>query len=173
MQFRNPFPRRRSARKPVPVLTYHGLHAPGTDYSNNDHVALEEDLKVIRSLGFKVAPLTEIARITWGGAAPSLDAGYWVGLSFDDGTDYDYLDVDHPHLGYIKSFYTILQESGASRARHWPQPTGVSFVIASPEARGVLDRTCIAGQNNWRDTWWAEAARTQILEIGNHSWDHT
>jgi peptidoglycan/xylan/chitin deacetylase (PgdA/CDA1 family) len=37
----------------------------------------------------------------------------------------------------------------------------------------VLDRTCIAGLNQMRDVWWAEAARTGVLEIGNHSWDHT
>src|SRR5204863_298793 len=70
-------------------------------------------------------------------------------------------------------FYTILRENGASTGRDWPQPTGTAFVIASPEARAVLDRTCIAGLNQWRDVWWAEAAQTGILEIGNHSWDHT
>lgn len=45
-------------------------------------------------------------------------------------------------------------------------------MIASPEARATLDRTCIAGRDNWRDTWWSAAARTGILAIGNHSWDH-
>ena len=49
----------------------------------------------------------------------------------------------------------------------------MAFVIASPEARAVLDKTCIAGLNQWRDIWWADAAQTGILEIGNHSWDHT
>ena len=29
----------------VPILTYHGLHAPGWDYAENDHVALEQDLE--------------------------------------------------------------------------------------------------------------------------------
>jgi len=167
------FLRRRNRRPVIPVLAYHALHAPGTNYTTNDHVALEEDLRVIRRLGFRVAPLASIARFTWGQSAPDLDDGYWVGLSFDDGTDYDYLDINLPDLGYIKSFYTILKESGNAGGPDWPQPTGVSFVIASPDARRILDRTCIAGRDNWRDTWWAEAARTGILAIGNHSWDHT
>jgi hypothetical protein len=158
----------------IPVLAYHALNAPDKDYASNDHVALEEDLKLILRLGFKVAPLAEIAEMTWNVAPSRLDSGPWIGLSFDDGTDFDYLDiVAHPYLGYVKSFYTILKESGANGGREWPQPTGTAFVIASPDARAVLDKTCIAGLNQWRDIWWAEAAQTGILEIGNHSWDHT
>lgn len=37
----------------------------------------------------------------------------------------------------------------------------------------MLDRTCIAGLDQWRDTWWKEASESGILEIANHSWDHT
>ena len=156
----------------IPVLAYHGLNAPDKHYSANDHVALEEDLKLMQKLGFKVARLAEIAELTWSAAPSRLDSGSWVGLSFDDGTDFDYLDIEaHPYLGYVKSFYTILKGSG--RGPDWPQPTGTAFVIASPEARTVLDRTCIVGLNQWRDSWWREAAETGILEIANHSWDHT
>ena len=170
---RIPFIRQRNRRARIPILAYHSLHAPGTDYANNDHVALEEDLKLLKKLRFRVAPLAAIARFAWGQGAADFDDGHWVGLSFDDGTDYDYLDINLPDLGYIKSVYTILKESGNAGTADWPQPTGVSFVIASPDARRVLDRTCIAGRDNWRDTWWAEAAGTGILAIGNHSWDHT
>ncbi|HTS21923.1 MAG TPA: polysaccharide deacetylase family protein [Casimicrobiaceae bacterium] len=165
-----PFLRRRK-RRPIPILSYHALHAPATDYASNDHVALEADLGLIRRLGFKVARLEDIARLTWSRRASPLDSGSWVGLSFDDGTDFDFFDIPaHPTLGYVKSFYTILREGAAA---DWPQPTGTSFVIASPEARAVLDRTCIAGLDQWRDVWWGDAARTGLLEIGNHSWDHT
>jgi hypothetical protein len=172
MRFAIPF-LRRVRRKRIPVLTYHALNAPGTDYGTNDHVALEEDLNVIRTLGFRVAPLTEIARYTYGRASSLLDEGDWVGLSFDDGTDYDYLDFEHPTIGYIRSMHTILKECGRANKPRWPQPTGVSFVIASPQARKVLDVTCIGGPDRWRDVWWAEAARGSIIGIGNHSWDHT
>jgi len=174
MRITLPFLRRRRAANPIPVLTYHALNARDKDYASNDHVALEEDLKLIRRLGFKVARLADIARLTWGEAHSQFDSGHWIGLSFDDGTDFDYLDIEaHPYLGYVKSFYTILKESGAAGDHGWQRPTGTAFVIASPEARAVLDRTCIAGLNQMRDVWWAEAARTGVLEIGNHSWDHT
>lgn len=167
-----PFLRRRSRRRRVPILTYHALNATNTHYAANDHVALEEDLRLIRALGFKVAPLQEIAKMTWSRAPSRLDRGQWIGLSFDDGTDFDYVDVKaHEYLGDVKSFCTILTESGATSGG-WPQPTATAFVIASPEARAVLDKTCIAGLNQWRDAWWIEAARTGILAIGNHSWDH-
>ena len=173
MRFAIPFLRRRTPHKRIPILAYHALNAPGTEYATNDHVALEEDLKVIRTLGFNVAPLRQIARYTYGRASSLLDEGNWVGLSFDDGTDYDFLDFEHPTIGYIKSMHTILKESGCANDPCWRQPTGVSFVIASPEARKVLDVTCIGGPDRWRDVWWAEAARGGIIGIGNHSWDHT
>jgi polysaccharide deacetylase len=168
-----PFLRRR-ARKPIPILAYHALNAQAKDYASNDHVALEEDLKLVRRLGFRVARLVDIAACTWSRARSPLDSGSWVGISFDDGTDYDYFDiVGHPYLGDVKSFYRILKEAAADVGPEWPRPTGTSFVIASPEARIVLDRTCIAGLDQWRDVWWKEAAESGILDIGNHSWDHT
>lgn len=171
MPLKFPFVKSRKSKR-IPVLTYHALHAPGTDYIDNDHIALEEDLKIVHKLGFRVAPLHEIARLSWDPEGSSLADEKWVGLGFDDGTDFDYLDLDHPHLGYIKSFYTILREAGKTFGDS-PSPSGVSFVIASPDARRVLDQTCIAGRDNWRDVWWEDAARTGILQIGNHSWDHT
>ena len=59
--FALPLMRRRSRHRPIPVLAYHALNAPDKDYASNDHVALEEDLKLVRKLGFKVARLAEIA----------------------------------------------------------------------------------------------------------------
>ncbi len=168
-----PFLRRRRARKPIPILTYHALNAQARDYASNDHVAFEQDLALIRRLGFKVARLVDIASLTWSRAPSPLDSGSWVGLSFDDGTDHDYFDVvAHEYLGDVKSFYTILKQSAANAGRDWPRPSGTSFVIASPDARTVLDRTCMAGLGHWRDVWWKEAAESGIFEIGNHSWDH-
>lgn len=173
MPFALPFLRQPSPPGFIPILAYHALNVSDKHYSSNDHVALEKDLKLIRRLGFKVARLADIAKLTWSRARSPLDSGSWIGLSFDDGTDFDYLDIDHDsYLGHVKSFYRILKESGAGGGREWPQPTATSFVIASPEARDVLDKTCMAGKNKWRDVWWAEAARTGILDIGNHSWDH-
>ena len=116
--FALPFMRRRSRHRPIPILAYHALNAPDKDYASNDHVALEEDLKLVRKLGFKVARLAEIAEFTWNRAPSRLDSEQWIGLSFDDGTDFDYLDIEaHPYLGYVKSFYTILKESGTGDGR--------------------------------------------------------
>jgi peptidoglycan/xylan/chitin deacetylase (PgdA/CDA1 family) len=156
----------------VPVLTYHGLYAPGWDYHENDHVALEQDLAVLEGLGFKVAPLSALVRHLFHRPDPVLEQGNLVALSFDDGTDFDYLDYHHPDWGYLKSFRSLLQ---ARPELGWDgkTPSATSFVIASPQARSELDRTCIAGRDQWRDDWWPEAARNGPLEIANHSWDHT
>ena len=156
----------------VPVLTYHGLHAAGWDYHENDHVALEQDLVLLDRLGFRVVPLSALVRHLYRKPDPRLEQGKFVALSFDDGTNQDYIDFYHPDYGYLKSFHTVLRE--------WPGlgwdggvPGGTSFVIASPEARSELDRACIAGRGQWEDHWWLEAAEKGSLEIANHSWDHT
>jgi Polysaccharide deacetylase len=173
MALRLPFLRRK-ARKPIPILAYHALNCQAKDYASNDHIALEEDLQLIRRLGFKVARLIDIARLTWDRTDSPLESGGWVGLSFDDGTDHDYFDiVGHEYLGDVKSFYTILKECAGLAGPDWPRPSATSFVIASPAARVVLDRACMAGLGHWRDVWWREAAESGLLEIGNHSWDHT
>lgn len=153
----------------IPVLTYHSLHAPGEDYTSNDHLALETDLEVIHALGFRIAPLTDIAQYVCGRGGHYLAAGRWVGLSFDDGPDWDYYDLRADGRD-LKSFARILKE--AAKPEHGFLPCAVCFVIASPQARATLDRTCIAGRDNWRDSWWPDAARGAVLAIGNHSWDH-
>lgn len=156
----------------VPVLTYHGLYAPGWDYHENDHIALEQDLALINGLGFKVVPLSVLVGHLFDKPDARLVSGKFVAISFDDGPDFDYLDYHHPDWGYLKSFSSLLSQ--------WPElgwdgstPRGTSFVIASPDARTELDRTCIAGRDQWRDDWWREAAEQGPLEISNHSWDHT
>lgn len=156
----------------IPVLTYHGLHAPGWDYHENDHVALEQDLAMLDESDFKVLPLTVLVRLLKGELEPEPGRGKFVAISFDDGTDLDYVDFYHADYGYLKSFKNLLLEK---KGLGWDgaAPVGTSFVIASPEARVELDRTCIAGRDQWRDDWWREAAQQGPLEIANHSWDHT
>jgi len=156
----------------LPVLTYHGLFAPGWEYHENDHVALEQDLALIDSLNFKVAPLSAVVSHLFIAPDARLESGNFVAISFDDGPDFDYLDYHHPDWGYLKSFRNLLaNRTGLG----WDGgvPRGTSFVIASPQARTELDRVCIAGRNQWRDDWWPEAASDGVLEIANHSWDHT
>jgi hypothetical protein len=156
----------------VPILTYHGLHAPGWDYHENDHVALESDLQQLNRLNYQVVPLSVLVKHVYDKPIPQLQRDKLVGLSFDDGTDYDYVDFSHPEYGYLKSFHRLLNEQ-AQLGWDGGVPVGTSFVIASPQARKALDRSCIAGRDEWRDTWWSEAVSSGVFEIANHSWDHT
>lgn len=157
---------------PIPILTYHALHAPGWSYADNDHVALEADLQCIRSLGFRVAKLRDIADALRAGTLELLAAQRVLGLSFDDGTDLDFCDFVHPDAGHLKSMARILREQAFDLALGGGQANATSFVIASPDARRVLDQRCIAGRGQWRDLWWYEAAASGVLDIANHSWDH-
>lgn len=156
----------------VPILTYHGLHAPGWDYHENDHVALEHDLEMLAGLGFQVISLSRLLEVLLNEGLEISKRDKLVALTFDDGTDLDYEDFSHPDYGHLKSLRRILLESACQDLEGGP-PYATSFVIASPEARTELDRTCIAGRGQWRDDWWLEAARDGPLGIANHSWDHT
>lgn len=106
------FLRRKRAARSIPVLTYHALHARGATYADNDHVALEEDLRVIREEGFQVVSLEAIVAALITRDSSLFARGKCVGVSFDDGTDFDFLDVTVPVIGEVKSFYRILVESG-------------------------------------------------------------
>ncbi len=157
----------------VPVLTYHSLHAPGNDYLSNDHIALEDDLALIRSLGFTIIPLGFIVKCLLDGITTNLKGRRLLALSFDDGSDHDYIDFVYPGIPTLKSFYTLLLEHRALINYGQAQLlNATSFVIASPEARTVLDHSCIAGRDQWRDVWWKEAHDSKVLDIANHSWDH-
>jgi len=165
-----------SARFALPILAYHSLHAPGNTYQANDHLALEEDLRTIVRLGFRFVSARTVAEALATGDCRSL-RGRCVALTFDDGPNTDFFDVRHSELGLIKSFRTILAQSWGAHSL-WRALAGrrdaiaTSFVIASPEARAILDRTCIAGRGDWEDGWWPEAVASGLFHVANHSWDH-
>jgi len=55
--------------------------------------------------------------------------------------------------------------------------SATSFVIASPEARRVIEATYDAaytyvGAGAMTDEWWNGAIDSGLIAIGNHSWDH-
>lgn len=161
---------KRTTTPRIPVLTYHAAHAHGYDYAGNDHLALEQDLALIRRLGIRVARLQDVVDFVLGHGKPELHEGSWVALTFDDAPDCEYFDLYHPDFGCLKSFYRLLVESAKSGSD--PPPTAVSFAIADADARVELDRACFAGRGHWRDNWWHEATETGVLAFGNHSWDH-
>ncbi len=156
----------------IPILTYHSLHAPGHDYHTNDHVALEADLELIRELGFTPISLQAVADWLNPASTCTLNQGHYIGISFDDGCDHDFYDFSYPGIPTLISFYNLLL-SNNSKYADAPPLKATSFVIASPQARDILDKACIAGRDQWRDCWWKEADQSGIIQIANHSWDHT
>jgi peptidoglycan/xylan/chitin deacetylase (PgdA/CDA1 family) len=152
----------------VPVLTYHSNNVGGNDYANNDHVALAADLPRIHALGFRIVPLALVVDALLG-AAPASAVERAVAISFDDGSWFDWHDLEHPACGPQRSFANVLRDFSAESgsAVH-----ATSFVIVSPEARAILDQTCLVGRGWWSDDWWPLAEHENLLAIESHSWDH-
>lgn len=142
------------------VLCYHGNNIAGNDYLGNDLVALAQDLRLIHALGLPILPLHGLVD-----ALRHRDAlRPCVGLSFDDGTDFDWHDLVHPEHGPQRSIANTLRDFERETGQ---RATGTSFVIASPEARAHL------GQGRWiNEDWWPAAVDSGLLAIENHSWDH-
>lgn len=152
----------------VPILTYHGNGIDGTEYHNNDHVALAEDLELIQQLGLRNIPLSKL--IQWHqGELSDAAVEKSVVLTCDDGSWFDYYDVDHPHYGKQISLFNIIK----NHQNKYHQPLHISnFVIVSPDARKVLDEKCLIGKGWWTDEWWQDAQNSGLMSIENHSWDH-
>jgi hypothetical protein len=154
----------------VPVLTYHAMNVGGNDYASNDHVALASDLRTLTRAGFTVEPLRHVVdRLLRGEDGVQ---GRKVAICCDDGSDFDYRDIEHPAHGMQRSMVNVLrdfqrEQPGAQATLHI-----TCFVIVSPAARSELDRTCMIGRGWWSDDWWKEALASGLAGIGNHSWDH-
>lgn len=154
----------------VPVLTYHAMNIDGNDYGNNDHVAFREDLAHLDRLGFEVLALHEIVGQL--GKPGGFGARRIVGLACDDGSDFDFRDLEHPTHGMQRSMLNVLRDFRRERPGAQPRLHVTSFVVVSPEARRRLDETCMVGRGWWNEDWWAHAVATGLMGIGNHSWDH-
>lgn len=157
---------------PVPILTYHSMHVDSPTYAGNDHVALAEDLRSIHALGGRIIPLAEA--FAWHqGQRPASTVERAVVLTFDDGSWWDFHDLDHPAHGRQRSLFNILRDFRAE-AGVGAQPGlhASAFVIASPGAREELDRKAMIGRGWWSDDWWARAQQSGLLAIECHSWDH-
>lgn len=152
----------------VPVLTYHSINIGGNDYDNNDHVALDQDLTLIHQIGLRIVPLSLVVDALLG-AVPESAVSNAVALSFDDGSWFDWYDLQHPTCGRQRSFAHILRSFSA---RIGTETHATSFVIVSPDARATLDQTCMIGSGWWGDEWWPKATREGVLAIESHSWDH-
>ncbi len=162
------------------VLTYHSHHVVGDDYARNDHIAFPIDLGVITELGFEIVPLNVFVD-AWELAAAGkreTQAAKLVALTFDDGPVYDIQDFAHPHFGQQRSFLGSMRDFRAQLGQEAQKSLhATSFVIASPEARQIMEKTFDAeytylGARSMEDTWWRPAIETGLIGIANHSWDH-
>ena len=152
----------------VPILTYHANNINGMDYHNNDHVALAADLQLIHQLGQRIISLDQL--IDWRlGLLPDASVKNSVVLTCDDGTDFDFYDLEHPNYGTQRSFFNLLK---AHQVLIEEPVHMTNFVIVSPDARVVLDEKCLVGKGWWGDDWWQQAQDSGLMHIANHSWDH-
>jgi hypothetical protein len=156
---------------PVPVLAWHPMRIGSNTYADNDHIALRDDLLAIHGLGLRVVPLGQIVDALLGGRLGELEG--CVGLSFDDGSDFDYYDLPHPRWGVQRSMLNVMRDfQRLHGVDAQPGLHATSFSIVCPEARAQLDRTCMIGCRWWNDAWWPEAEGTGLLSIESHGWDH-
>ena len=152
----------------VPVLAYHSNNVTGNDYADNDHVALAADLAQINARGLRIVPLARVVDALLG-QAPHSELDRAIAITFDDGSWFDWYDLDHPTCGPQRAFAGVLRDFkvATGAAVH-----ATSFVIVSPQARAILDRTCLIGRGWWTDDWWPAAEREGLIAIESHSWDH-
>ncbi len=151
-------------------MTYHAARIGGSDYGSNDHVAFFDDLRLLHREGFRIVRLDDIVASLRGGAR---ELAATVGISLDDGTNFDYHDLPHPVWGMQRSMLNIMKDFvNEFGARVQPDLHATSFVIASPSARRELDTKCLIGRNWYTDDWWSDAIASGLMSIANHSWDH-
>ena len=147
------------------------MRIAGNDYANNDLKALAADLRQVTQAGFRIMPLRSIVDLWLGNRGAELN-GKLVALACNGGADFDYLDLAHPTAGAQRSILNTLRDFAAEHPGKQDRLNITSFVIASPEARAVLDRTCMVGKGWWTDGWWKAAIESGLMHLGNHSWDH-
>lgn len=151
----------------VPVLTYHSIHVLGHSPADNDHVALAADLALLHRLGRRIVSLHALVAVLLGEAADTLDDA--VALAFDDGSWFDWHDLEHPSCGLQRGMAGILRDHRSATGAY---VHATSFVIVSPEARAILDRTCMIGRGWWEHDWWPAAVAEGLIAIESHSYDH-
>jgi peptidoglycan/xylan/chitin deacetylase (PgdA/CDA1 family) len=165
------------------ILTYHSHHIVGPDYARNDHIALPVDLATLTHAGCRIVSLDAIVDAlalakAGDGRVEAAPEARLVALTFDDGPVYDLDDFVHPEYGFQRGFVGIMRDFlRTALGQGQPDLAATSFVIASPEARKVMeatfdDRYTYLGAGALEEAWWPRALATGLLSIANHSWDH-
>jgi peptidoglycan/xylan/chitin deacetylase (PgdA/CDA1 family) len=155
------------------VLTFHSHNVSGNDAATNDHVALDGTLDTLERLAIPVLRLLDAVRALRAGRFSRLPDRFAC-ITFDDGADYDWRDLDFPGHGRQRSMYSILR--GHSRkllGLAWMRRAhATTFVIASPEARREIASAALGDAALMSDSWWREAQGSGLLDIGTHGWNH-
>lgn len=154
------------------ILAYHSQNIAGNETHNNDHVALAADLEALHAAGCRFVSLGTLVNALYNGVSMATDAPL-VCLTFDDGCDFDVRTLDFPGHGLQPGLLQIM-EAFVSRHGSAAQPGlhATSFVIASPDARRMIDKKSLFGSSHMSDDWWREADAHPMMAIGNHGWDH-
>jgi len=154
------------------ILAYHSQNIAGNETSNNDHVALAADLDALHAAGCRFVSLGTLVSTLFEGNHLDGDVPL-VCLTFDDGCDYDVRTLEFPGHGIQPGLLQVM-EAFVSRRGSGAQPGlhATSFVIASPEARRLIDNKSLFGSGHMSDDWWRKADAHPMLAIGNHGWDH-
>ncbi len=151
------------------VLTYHSQNIAGHSTANNDHVAFAGDLKALYTSGTHIVSLSQLA--DWLDDKNDSLHEPCVCLTFDDGCDFDIKDIEWPGFGLQRSMVGIMQDFQQRHGRDaLPGLHATSFVIASPQARKIIDRKSLFGQGWMSEAWWANPGG--LLAVANHGWDH-
>jgi len=158
--------------RPCLILTYHSQNIAGADYACNDHVALARDLPTLHGAGCKLISLDQV--LDWLDRPDEQStAQTGVALTFDDGCDFDVRELDYPGHGIQRSFLGILEDFAGSEAGVAQAGLhATSFVIASKQARRVIDAGSLFGKGWISDDWWHETDRQGLMAVENHGWDH-
>lgn len=153
----------------IPILSYHSWSVgdgSSCGYSENSHVALEQDLEILNAQGFKIIPLKWVVEWRLGFLARESLPQYSVAITFDDGADLDWIDFNHPVCSFTKSFKRILEEFQLKYPEEQDYLQATSFVIASPLYRRLLSKELL------NDNWWKKAVDSGLFAIQNHSNSH-
>lgn len=156
------------------ILAFHSqnVNGLGADFTSNDHVALDECLGFLRARSVPIVSLAEIVRRLRSGSYAALPPKY-VAISFDDGSNFDWMKVTHPTAGPQEPMGSILKRHGHAWyglvRRKIPS---TSFVIASPSARREISAASLNDPELMSDDWWPAAHASGYMDIGSHGWDH-
>jgi len=158
------------------ILTYHSQNIRGNDTETNDHAALAADLHALHGAGCRFVSLLSLINTLFDGNASNIDGKTdqpVITLTFDDGCDFDVRTLEFANFGAQPGFLSILEDFIQQYGLHaQPGLHATSFVIASPEARQIIDQGSLFGQGHMSDDWWHAASGHPLLDIGNHGWDH-